>query len=230
MIQHREMPVSVSGLRRRVALAALLAVTFIASGCTTVKYSALEKVGIHKRDILVDRVEDARDAQVETRDDVVTAYEELAALIGHDGGGLEEKYSRLKKAVDRSREATDDLDEHLASIDRVSADLFKEWQSELELYSSASLRADQERKLALARRQFTAMRSRMQTARERVDPVMAVLNDNVLFLKHSLNAQALTALRGQAAAIEAQVTTLIEDMQSAIEDADAFINSLRGSS
>jgi hypothetical protein len=229
MIQHRQTPVSGLAALHRVALAVLLAVSFTGGGCTTVKYSALEKVGIHKRDILVDRVEDARDAQAETRDDVVTAYEELAALIGHDGGELEEKYARLKKAVDRSREATDDLDERLASIDRVSSDLFEEWEGELELYSSASLRADQERKLALARRQFTAMRGRMQTARDRVDPVMAVLSDNVLFLKHSLNAQALTALRGQAAAIEAQVTTLIEDMQTAIDDADAFIESLRGS-
>lgn len=229
MIQHRDLPVRRPAWPRGAALGVLLALAVGGSGCTTVKYSALEKVGIHKRDILVDRVEEARDAQAETRDDVVSAYEQLAALIGHDGGELEKKYTRLKKAVDRSREATDDLDARLDAIDQVSGDLFAEWESELDEYSSASLRADQERKLGIARRQFAAMRSRMQTARDRVDPVMAVLNDNVLFLKHSLNAQALSALRGQAAAIEAQVTTLIQDMQTAIDDADAFIASLRGS-
>ncbi len=90
------------------------------SGCASVQYSALEKVGIHKRDILVDRVEDARDAQTETREQLVSAYEELSALVGHDGGELEEKYRRLSKEVDRSRDATEDLDEHLADIDRVS--------------------------------------------------------------------------------------------------------------
>jgi nitrogen fixation-related uncharacterized protein len=31
-------------------------------GCSKAYYGAMEKVGIHKRDILVDRVEGARDA------------------------------------------------------------------------------------------------------------------------------------------------------------------------
>ncbi|NNC56636.1 MAG: DUF2959 domain-containing protein [Woeseiaceae bacterium] len=199
------------------------------SGCASVQYSALEKVGIHKRDILVDRVEDARDAQTETREQLVSAYEELSALVGYEGGELEEKYERLSKEVDRSRDATEDLDEHLSDIDRVSEDLFDEWESELDLYSSAALRADQEKKLAQARRQFMMMRDRMQVARNRVDPVMAVLTDNVLFLKHSLNAQALAALRGQASVLEGQVEALIRDMQVAIDEADAFINRMRGS-
>jgi chromosome segregation ATPase len=199
------------------------------TGCASVQYSALEKVGIHKRDILVDRVEDARDSQAETREQLVSAYEELSSLIDYDGGELEEKYDRLSKEVERSRDSTEELDDHLQDIDRVSEDLFDEWESELELYSSAALRADQEKKLALARRQFATMRKRMQTARDRVDPVMAVLNDNVLFLKHSLNAQALAALRGQASVLEGQVDELIRDMEIAIAEADAFIARMRGS-
>lgn len=199
------------------------------TGCASVQYSALEKVGIHKRDILVDRVEDARDAQTETREQLVSAYEQLSELVGHDGGELEKKYERLSKEVDRSRDATEDLDEHLSDIDRVSEDLFDEWESELDLYSSATLRSDQEKKLKTARRQFSTMRARMQTARDRVDPVMAVLSDNVLFLKHSLNAQALAAVRGQASVLEGQVDVLIRDMQLAIEEADAFISRMRGS-
>ena len=207
----------------------ICATLFALTGCASVQYSALEKVGIHKRDILVDRVEDARDAQTETREQLVTAYEELSALVGYEGGELEKKYERLSKEVERSRKATQDLDERLSDIDRVSEDLFDEWESELDLYSSAALRADQKRKLALARRQFMTMRDRMQTARNRVDPVMAVLTDNVLFLKHSLNAQALAALRGQTAVLEGQVDALIRDMQVAIEEADAFISRMRGS-
>ena len=197
------------------------------AGCSSVKYSALEKVGIHKRDILVDSVEDARDAQTETREQLVTAYEELGALIGYEGGELEEKYERLSKEVERSRDETEKLDEHLSDIDRVSEDLFAEWEAELDLYNSASLRADQAQKLSLARRQFATMRDRMQKARDRVDPVMAVLSDNVLFLKHSLNAQALSALRGQVTQLEGQVDALIRDMQLAIEEADAFIARMR---
>lgn len=199
----------------------------VLSACSSVQYSALEKVGIHKRDLLVDGVEDARDTQAETREQLVTAYEELSALIGHDGGELEENYKRLRKEVERSQDLTDELDEHLTDIDRVSEDLFDEWDAELDLYNSAALRADQAKKLALSRKQFATMRNRMQKARDRVDPVMAVLSDNVLFLKHSLNAKALAALRGQATLLEGQVDALIRDMQIAIEEADAFIARMR---
>ncbi len=209
------------------ALLSLLVVAGL-SGCASVQYSALEKVGIHKRDILVDRVEDARDSQNETSENLVSAYEELSALIDYDGGELEDKYERLKKQVEKSEDTIEELDGHLEDIDRVSEDLFDEWESELDLYSSAALRRDQEQKLATARRQFASMRERMQVARNRVDPVMAVLADNVLFLKHSLNAQALAALRGQATLLEGQVDALIRDMRIAIEEADAFISRMRG--
>jgi len=219
----------ISGNLQIVRLGLIGMLLLVLSGCASVQYSALEKVGIHKRDILVDRVEDARDAQTETREQLVSAYEQLSALVDHDGGELEKKYERLSKEVEQSRDATEDLDEHLSDIDRVSEDLFAEWKSELDLYSSAALRSDQEQKLQRARKQFSTMRNRMQTARNRVDPVMAVLSDNVLFLKHSLNAQALAAVRGQASVLEGQVDVLIRDMQAAIEEADAFISRMRGS-
>jgi hypothetical protein len=205
----------------------LAAASFAA--CSTVKYEALEQVGVYKRDILVDRVEDARDAQADTREEVLAAYEELNILIGEEGGELERQYKRLDRKVERSKDAIEDLDDHLAAIDEVSADLFEEWEEELAQYNSAALRADQEQKLRESRRQFISLRQRMQVARDRVDPVMAVLNDNVLYLKHSLNARALDALRGEATALEGKVDALIADMQVAIDEANAFINRMRES-
>jgi chromosome segregation ATPase len=205
----------------------LAAASFAA--CSTVKYEALEQVGVYKRDILVDRVEDARDSQADTREEVLAAYEELNILIGEEGGELERQYKRLNRKVERSKDAIEELDDHLAAIDEVSADLFEEWEEELAEYNSAALRADQEQKLRESRRQFTSLRQRMQVARDRVDPVMAVLNDNVLYLKHSLNARALDALRGEATALEGKVDALIADMQVAIDEANAFINQMRES-
>ncbi len=218
------MQITLPVIRAGIALILLV----LSAGCSSVQYSALEKVGIHKRDLLVSNVEDARDSQSETREQLVTAYEELTALIGFDGGELEARYKRLSKEVTQSQDVIDELDGHLEDIDRVSRDLFKEWESELDLYNNASLRADQAKKLNLSRKQFATMRDRMQQARNRVDPVMAVLNDNVLYLKHSLNAQALDALRGQATLLEGQVDALIRDMQAAIDEAEAFIANKRG--
>lgn len=145
-------------LNTQARVATLCIIALALGGCASAKYSALEKVGIHKRDILVDDVEDARDSQAETREHLVSAYEELNTLLGRDGGELEKQYKRLNKEVEEAREATAELDDHLESIDRVSKDLFEEWESELDLYTSQALRADQAKKLAESRQQFRQMR------------------------------------------------------------------------
>ena len=43
--------------------APLFAVTMALSGCQSAYYSAMESVGVHKRDILVDRVEETKESQ-----------------------------------------------------------------------------------------------------------------------------------------------------------------------
>ena len=42
---------------------AALAVFLLLSGCQSAYYGAMEKVGKHKRDIMVDRVSEAKDSQ-----------------------------------------------------------------------------------------------------------------------------------------------------------------------
>jgi len=86
------------------------------SACETtqnIKYSALEKVGIHKRDILVDRIKDTSAAQENTKKEFKSAYLELASLVNVDDGGLEKKYIKLKKAVENSETRADALQERI---------------------------------------------------------------------------------------------------------------------
>jgi hypothetical protein len=48
----------------------------------------------------------------------------------------------------------------------------------------------------------------------------------VLALKHSLNAQAIAALGGESAKIQADVARLVEDMNASIAGADEFIRQM----
>ncbi|MDZ7902736.1 MAG: DUF2959 family protein [Rheinheimera sp.] len=63
-----------------------LASVLVLTGCSTAYYAAMEKVGVHKRDILVDRVEEARDAQLESQQEFKDALDELSQLIKFHGG------------------------------------------------------------------------------------------------------------------------------------------------
>ena len=65
-------------------------------GCESTYYKTMETMGYHKRDIMVDRVQDARDAQEEAKEQFESALEKFSSVLGFKGGDLEEKYEQLK--------------------------------------------------------------------------------------------------------------------------------------
>ena len=67
----------------------------------------------------------------------------------------------------------------------------------------------------------------MRNAESRMDPVLVALKDNVLFLKHNLNARAIASLKTEFQAIEQDVELLIAEMRKAIASSDAFIDSMQ---
>jgi len=59
-----------------------------------------------------------------------------------------------------------------------------------------------------------------------MQPVLKTFRDNVLFLKHNLNAQAIGALRSEFSGLESDIQRLISDMNRSIEDSNRFIQEL----
>ncbi len=204
----------------------LISLFFLLGGCSAARYAALEKVGVYKRDILVDRVEDAQQAQEKAKEKVVSAYEEFTKLVKVNGGDLEATYKRLNKTVKKTEKSAREVDKRIAAIDKVAKDMFDEWRDELKQYSSATLRKSSAEKLRDTQRRYQRMITSMRRARERIDPVLHVFQDHVLFLKHNLNARALAALKSEVGSIEGKVDRLIEEMEKAIAEADAFIKTM----
>ncbi len=208
-------------------LSALFLLTILVStGCQTVYYNAMEKVGIHKRDILVDRVEDARDAQQEVKEEFASALEQFRSVVQFEGGTLEEKYNKLQKAFDRSEARAEDVRERIKSIENVAEALFDEWESELDQYTSQSLRRSSEQKLAQTRKHYQKLIKAMKRAESKIAPVLNVFRDHVLFLKHNLNAKAIASLQPELVGIEQNVATLLKEMDKSISEADSFIKTI----
>lgn len=212
----------------KIAFAICLALAL--SACGTVQkaqYSALEKVGVHKRDILVDRIEDTSQTQEETKKQFQSAYKELASLVNVDDGGLEKKYKRMAKAVKASEDQAEELDDRIKSVNEVANALFKEWQQELGEYQSASLRRTSEANMNSTKQRYALIYKKMQTSQQRVEPVLKVLQDNTLYLKHNLNARAVSSLSGEVLVIEGKVATLIQQMEASINESKKFIAAMQ---
>lgn len=204
----------------------LLAVLLVLPGCQAAYFKTMEKFGYHKRDILVSRVEDARDAQHEAKDQFRSALERFTEVTGFKGGSLEEKYNQLNGEYLASKEKSDAVSNRIASVEDVAEALFEEWEDELGQYSKASLRRSSQQKLDQTRSRYRQLIGAMKKAEAKIAPVLTAFNDQVLFLKHNLNAQAIAALREELVSVETDVSTLIREMESSIREADAFISSM----
>jgi hypothetical protein len=197
------------------------------AGCSGAYYGAMEKIGIAKREILADRVEKTREAQKEAKEQFADALQRFIAVTKADGGDLQRKYDDLNREFQRSESRAKEVRERIAAVEDVAEALFREWKQELGQYSNASMRSDSQRQLDTTRRRYDALLSLMRRAADRMDPVIATFRDQVLFLKHNLNARALAQLDTTHKTLEADITRLISDMETSIREAENFIRDLK---
>jgi hypothetical protein len=209
-------------LARAAALAALCAGLAL-SGCQKTYYNVLEQVGVEKRELLAHRVTKAKESQQEAQEEFRDALEQFQAVTGHRGGELEERYEDLRDAYERSAEQAHDVRERIDAVESVADALLDEWRSELERYEDASLRRRSSTRLHATQREVQRLLGAMHRAERSLDPVLRKLQDRVLYLKHNLNAAALTGLDAQLPELERDVQRLVQDMQASIAEADRFI-------
>lgn len=204
----------------------LLVLALCLTGCSTLYYSTMEKLGIPKREIMVDRVEEARDSQKAAKKEFANALEQFKSVVGVKGGDLEAKYNKLSAALEDSEERASDVRERIAAVEDVADALFKEWRAELKQYSNSDLRRSSEQQMKESRARYETLMSAMNKAESRIDPVLQPLRDQVLYLKHNLNAKAIGGLTDEVTSIETKVDDLVRDMETSIREANAFIETL----
>lgn len=205
----------------------LLALAVLIGGCKGAYYKTWEKLGWEKRDILVDRVEEARDGQEAAKEQFKTTLERFQELTAFEGGRLEEKYRRLSKEYDRCESRAADVTKRINAVDSVAKDMFSEWRKELEQYENAELLRSSEQQLEQSQARYKELLAAMRKSEASMKPVLSAFKDQVLRLKHNLNAQAITSLQGTATEIQEDVQRLIRDMEAAIAEANAFIGELK---
>ena len=202
----------------------LAAVTlFLLLGCRSAYYGMMESFGVEKRDILVDRVEEGRDAQTEAKEQFQSALEAFKSVTQFKGGELETQYERLKSEYDDSADRVGEVEDRIASIEKVAGDLFSEWKKEIGQISSADLKQQSQRMLDDTKTRYADLLQAMKKAEAKMQPVLVAFNDRVLFLKHNLNAQAIASLSSQVGEIDSKVQDLVREMEASIAEANEFI-------
>lgn len=197
------------------------------AGCQSAYYGAMEKVGVHKRDIMVNRVESVQEAQTDAKEQFESALAQFRSIIQIKDQDLAARYDRLNDEYKDSKAAAQSVTKRIDAVEDVSEALFDEWEEEIELYSNTNLKRQSAAKLSQTRRQYQGLIKAMRSAETRMEPVLQAFQDQVLFLKHNLNARAIDSLQGELGTIETDVAQLIREMEKSIAESEAFIRSLQ---
>lgn len=210
----------------RLKIAVVAASLLSATGCGRLYYASMEKLGKEKRDILVKRIVDGKKDQEEAREQIKTTLESFRELTGFDGGNLEKVYNKLNGEYEDAKGRVDDVSNRIKSINQVSQDLFKEWASEIDEMGDASLKSRSRAMLRDAQLRHQHYMTAMQATERKMQPVIRAFHDQVLFLKHNLNARAIRSLKTTLVKLDRDVEVLVGDIERSIKESDQFVQSL----
>lgn len=210
-------------MRPLAAFVLLFGLVAGAPGCSSVYYKGWELLGKEKRDLLRSAFVEMVDDQKDAGETFKSALERVKALTQFDGGELEREYEELKTSYEDAESSAASIDARIAEIEDVSGDLFEEWEREIAQISTPSLAQSSREKLRQSQARYETAHRSMVAARSKMTPVLAVLNDHVLYLKHNLNAQAIGALTGSMGGVEADVAALQSSLDASIREAQSFL-------
>ncbi|HBC55595.1 MAG TPA: DUF2959 domain-containing protein [Gammaproteobacteria bacterium] len=216
-------------MNRRSTISAFVYLAFLIvslSGCQTLYLESLEQLGIEKREVLHTRVEKVKQSQTVAKEQFSDSLTNFKQLVAFDGGKLEKTYRRLDKSYQKTEARALEVSERIEAMDNVAKLLFEEWQTELSQYQNNELKEKSEVLLRQTENNYKTMLKSMWAAEAKMQPVLTSMHDQVLYLKHNLNAQALGQINVEVANIEKEVANLIQEMNKSIQSADKFIQSL----
>lgn len=215
-------------MKNFLILATSIFIISLFSGCAnSMYYAGMEKAGFHKRDIMVSRVHKVQESQIETQEEFKSALEQFGSLVTIKDTNLKEAYEKFNNEYEDVKEAAEDLSTRINKLEDVSLALFEEWEEELNLYKNQKLKAQSQKNLKDTKSRYTKMMKSMRTSEKSMKPILDTLQDNVLVLKHSLNAQAIGALQGEFGTLKKEISNLLDKMTISIKASDTFIKEMK---
>ena len=189
-------------------------------------YATMEKFGVEKRDLLKKAVVSARDSQEAAATEFKDALTRLREMYAVNAGDLEKNYDKLKGEYESSDKSAANVRKRIKDMDQVAGDLFTEWEKEIAEFSNPTYASNSRRQLNETKTKYQQLSASVKSAEASMEPVLKQLKEQVLYLKHNLNAAAIGSLRGEATSIQAEITRLIDQMNGSIQQADEFIKTL----
>lgn len=196
------------------------------TSCSSLYYGFWETFGQDKRDLLKSEIENSNEDQKDIKEEFSSTLERIKKEYNFDGGELERTYDYLSTRYEDAKKRQQKLQNRIDKIEEIGADLFKEWKKEALEIKNSKYRRSSLAKLSRTKTQFAKLRANLGKTERRLEAVMSKFKDQVLFLKHNLNAKALGSLKVEFKEIEKGINQLIENINSSRSTNNVFIEKM----
>lgn len=196
------------------------------SSCSTVYYNLWETLGKEKRDLLEMNMQSANEDQEDIEKEYKDSLDRIRKKYSFKEGELEQTYDRLSDDYEDIKNKQDDFSEKLKLISDIAYDLFDEWKKEARALDNKTYKRNSLRKLSSTKSSFSAVLANMKKVESRSSRILKKFHDQVIYIKHNLNAKIVGNLRTELNLLESEMTELIKEIQASRVQATKFISTL----
>lgn len=193
-----------------------------AASCASAVYDSLERQGVSRADLALDRLQSVRTDVAGARAAIADIDAALAAVDGADARSLAAAIAKLRSARSKSALAADELRLSLDTLRGATTRHFKEWEAQLAFHQDAVARQSDAARLAEARAAEAAFRAAADSALLRLSPTLSLVDQEARFLAENSSVLAAQSRRPQRDGVRRETAALRNAFDAVLTRADAL--------
>jgi chromosome segregation ATPase len=207
---------------RFVRVLALLAVAALAAWP-----ARAQDEGVKQVEQLIKKSGSTVQAIAETKMQLQKTMDVYNALLSDDAKNMKSNYKKLQSEMESTEKKRGDIKLRADEMNSEATNLFKTWADSTAAIENTDLRKRSEERLAKTKASFAEIGTVGQKAVDIYGPLMKTLQDQVTYLGHDLNAQAIQSLKQDAAKVNEKAQALMKSIDDTISVTNKNINDLR---
>jgi len=208
----------------RCGLAALTAVIVLG---LRVPAAAQGDEGVKQIERLVKASGNTVKAIAETKQQLAKTMDVYNALMAEDAKDRKKLYADLKKQMGNTEKRRSQIAEQATSMKSEAEALFRQWAESAAAIENAELRARSEERLEATKTSYAEIDTVGRKAADLYHAFMKDLQDQITFLGHDLNPEAVASLGPEAEELNEKADTLMRRIDDTIRTANERIGALR---
>lgn len=183
--------------------------------------------GVKRVEELVKRAGSTVQAIGEAKLQFLKTIDVYNSIFAEDAKDRKKLYKKLQSEMAATQEKRAEVGRRSDQMKLEAGIVFKSWADSTAAIESPDLRKRSEERLEKTKDRLAEIQSAGQSAVDVYEPVMKALQDQVTYLGHDLNAEAVASLKPDAEKVNAQAKELTERLDEAMAVANQNINALR---